>query len=199
MGLTIIILTVLFAFLCGSIPMGYLLVKKYCRIDIRTQGSGNIGSTNVKRVAGSKISILTQALDVTKGLVPVAISMLLALVYKLPIEKSTFNAIVAIAAIIGHNYTPFLSFNGGKGVNTTLGAFILIAPIPTISAIAMHFILKLFTPIVSIRSIALGFTLPIASILMGLNPAITYSAIIAAIIMIIRHKDNLIRLYQGKE
>lgn len=199
MGLIIIILTVLFAFLCGSIPMGYLLVKKYCGIDIRTQGSGNIGSTNVKRVAGSKISILTQALDVTKGLIPVAISMLLALVYKLPIEKNTFNAVVAIAAIIGHNYTPFLGFNGGKGVNTTLGAFILIAPIPTISAIAMHFILKLFTPIVSIRSIALGLTLPIASILTGLNPSIIYSAIIAAIIMIIRHKDNLIRLYQGKE
>ena len=199
MGLTIIILTALFAFLCGSIPMGYLLVKKYCRIDIRTQGSGNIGSTNVKRVAGSKISILTQALDVTKGLVPVAISMMLALVYKLPIEKNTFNAVVAIAAIIGHNYTPFLGFNGGKGVNTTLGAFILIAPVPTISAIAMHFILKLFTPIVSIRSIALGLTLPIASILTGLNHAIIYSAIIAAIIMIIRHKDNLIRLYQGKE
>jgi len=199
MELTIILLTVFFAFICGSIPAGYLLVKKYCGIDIRTKGSGNIGSTNVKRVAGSKISAITQALDITKGMIPVAFSMALAAAYKLPIEKNTFLAIVAIAAIIGHNYTPFLEFNGGKGVNTTVGAFILIAPVPTISAIAMHYLLKIFTPIVSVRSIALGLTLPIASIIIGDNPVIIYSEIVAAIIMIIRHKDNLIRLFQGKE
>lgn len=199
MKLTIIILTVLFAFLCGSIPVGYLLVKKHCGIDIRKKGSGNIGSTNVKRVAGPRISALTQVLDITKGIVPVAVSMCLAAAYKLPLEKNTFYAIVALAAIIGHNYTPFLGFNGGKGVNTTLGAFALIAPIPTFLAVGMYFLLRIFTPIVSIRSISLGLTLPIASALIGLNPAITYSAIAAAIIMLIRHKNNLIRLFQGKE
>jgi len=199
MSLIIVISTVFFSFLCGAIPTGYLLVKKYCGIDIRTKGSGNIGSTNVKRVAGSKISVLTQGFDIVKGLVPVAFAIYIASIIKLPIEKNTFFSIVAIAAVIGHNYTPFLGFNGGKGVNTTMGAFILIAPIPTILGIVMHFFLRIFTPIVSIRSVALGLTIPVVCIIMNLNKSIVLSAVAAAIIMIIRHKDNLIRLIQGKE
>lgn len=199
MDLIIVILTVLFSFLCGAIPTGYLLVQKYCGIDIRTKGSGNIGSTNVKRVAGSKVSAICQGVDIAKGLVPVTFAIYLAGTIKLPIEKNTFFSIAAIAAVIGHNYTPFLGFNGGKGVNTTLGAFILIAPIPTIFGVVMHYFLRIFTDIVSIRSIALGLTIPIACTIMHFPKSIILSATVAAIIMIFRHKDNLIRLIQGTE
>jgi len=199
MNSIIVIFTILFSFLFGAIPTGYLLVKKYCGIDIRTKGSGNIGSTNVKRVAGSKISAITQGFDIAKGFVPVAFAIYIASIIKLPIEKNTFFSMVAIAAVIGHNYTPFLGFNGGKGVNTTMGAFILIAPIPTILGIVMHFFLRIFTPIVSIRSVALGLTIPIACTIMNFPKSIVVSAIASAIIMIIRHKENLIRLIQGKE
>lgn len=195
----IIIITAIISFLCGSIPTGYLLTKKLYGVDIRTIGSGNIGSTNVKRLAGAKVSLITQIIDVLKGLIPIALGIYLANNIQLPIPTSTFLSIIAIAAILGHDYTPFLDFKGGKGVNTTLGAFILIAPIPILIGIAVHLLLRLFTRIVSIRSIALGITLPIISALVKLHVSIIISTAIACIILIIKHKDNLVRIVKGTE
>ena len=195
----IIIITILVSFLCGSIPSGYLLTKKFCEIDIRTKGSGNIGSTNVKRIAGTKISILTQIIDILKGVIPVALGMYLAKNMELPVSSDTYIAIIAIAVILGHNYTPFLKFKGGKGVNTTLGAYILIAPIPTLTGVAVYFILRFFTKIVSIRSISIGVTIPIMCIIMKLPIAIIVSTTIACVLMVVRHKDNLIRIINKEE
>lgn len=195
----IIIITIIISFLCGSIPTGYLISKKLRGIDIRTKGSGNIGSTNVRRIVGTKLSIITQIIDVLKGIVPVILGIYLAKTIKLPISTNTYISIIAIAVILGHDYTPFLVFKGGKGVNTTIGAFILIAPVPTLIGIAVHFILRLFTSIVSIRSIAIGVTIPIACIIMKLPIPIVVSTIIACILMIFRHKDNLIRILHNEE
>lgn len=83
----IIIITIVVSFLCGSIPTGYLLTKKFCEIDIRTKGSGNIGSTNVKRIAGTKISLITQVIDILKGIIPVILGMYLAKNIELPTTK----------------------------------------------------------------------------------------------------------------
>lgn len=195
----IIIITIIIAFLCGSIPTGYLITKKLCGIDIRTKGSGNIGSTNVKRIVGAKLSIITQIIDVLKGVVPVILGIYLSKTIELPVSPNTYISIIAIAVVLGHDYTPFLEFKGGKGVNTTVGAFILIAPVPTLVGIAVHFILRLFTSIVSIRSIAIGVTIPIACIVMKLPVSIVFSTIIACILMIFRHKDNLVRILHNEE
>lgn len=195
----IIIITILVSFLCGSIPTGYLLTKRFCEIDIRTKGSGNIGSTNVKRIAGTKISIITQIIDILKGVIPVALGIYLANTIELPVSENTYVSIIAIAVILGHNYTPFLKFKGGKGVNTTLGAFILIAPIPTLTGVVVYFILRFFTRIVSIRSISIGVTIPIMCIIMKLPIAIIFSATIACVLMVVRHKDNLIRIVNKEE
>ncbi|MVX66985.1 glycerol-3-phosphate acyltransferase [Clostridium chromiireducens] len=196
----IIIITILVSFLCGSIPSGYLLTKKFCEIDIRTKGSGNIGSTNVKRIAGTKISIITQIIDILKAVIPVALGMYLAkTTVELPVSANTYNSIIAIAVILGHNYTPFLKFKGGKGVNTTLGAYILMAPIPTLTGVAVYFILRFFTKIVSIRSISIGVTIPIMCIIMKLPIAIIVSTSIACVLMVVRHKDNLIRIIHKEE
>lgn len=195
----IIILTFVISFLCGSIPTGYLIIKKLYGIDIRTIGSGNIGSTNVKRIAGIKTSILTQIIDILKGIIPVVLGMYLGKNINLPVSFDTYVSIIAIAVILGHDYTPFLQFNGGKGVNTTLGAFIIIAPIPTLTGVAVHFILRLFTSIVSIKSIAIGITIPLTCIIFKLPVPIIVSAIIACILMVVRHKDNLIRVINNQE
>nr|WP_312291771.1 glycerol-3-phosphate 1-O-acyltransferase PlsY [Clostridium chromiireducens] len=195
----IIIITILVSFLCGSIPTGYLLTKRFCEIDIRTKGSGNIGSTNVKRIAGTKISIITQIIDILKGVIPVALGIYLAKTIELPVSENTYVSIIAIAVILGHNYTPFLKFKGGKGVNTTLGAFILIAPIPTLTGVVVYFILRFFTRIVSIRSISIGVTIPIMCIIMKLPIAIILSTTIACVLMVVRHKDNLIRIVNKEE
>lgn len=195
----IIIITVLISFLCGSIPTGYLITKKLCGIDIRTKGSGNIGSTNVKRIVGTKISMITQIIDILKGMIPVILGIYLAKTIKLPVTTDMYVSIIAIAAILGHDFTPFLSFKGGKGVNTTVGAFVLIAPIPTLVGVAVHFGLRLVTSIVSIRSIAIGITMPIICIIMKLPASIIISTAIACILMVFRHKDNLIRLIHKEE
>lgn len=195
----IIIMTIIISFLCGSIPTGYLVTKKLCGIDIRTKGSGNIGSTNVKRIAGTAISIITQTIDVLKGLIPVALGLYVVRSIKMPIETDVYLCIIAIAAILGHDYTPFLKFKGGKGVNTTLGAFFLIAPIPTLTGVAVHFILRLFTNIVSVRSMALGITIPIMCCVLKMPISVIVSTLIACALMVFRHEDNLIRIIQGIE
>ena len=195
----IIIITIILSFLCGSIPTGYLLTKKFCEIDIRTIGSGNIGSTNVKRIAGTKISIITQIIDILKGILPVILGIYLAKTIKLPVSTNTYISIIAIAVVLGHDYTPFLKFNGGKGVNTTLGAFILVAPIPTLTGVAVHLLLRLFTNIVSIRSIALGVTIPIMCIIMKTPISVVISATIVCLLMVVRHKDNLLRIMRKEE
>lgn len=195
----IIIITIIVSFLCGSIPTGYLLKKKFCEVDIRTKGSGNIGSTNVKRIAGAKISFITQIIDILKAIIPVALGLYLANTIKLPVPKNVYISIIAIAVILGHDYTPFLKFKGGKGVNTTVGAFILIAPIPTLIGVAVHFILRLFTSIVSIRSLAICFTIPIMCIIIKSPISIVVSSIIACILMLVRHKDNLTRIIHNEE
>lgn len=195
----IIILTIVISFLCGSIPTGYLIIKILYGIDIRTKGSGNIGSTNVKRVAGTKISIITQTLDILKGIIPVGLGMYLWKTLELPVSMDTYISIIAISVVLGHDYTPFLKFNGGKGVNTTLGAFFLVAPIPTLSGVAAHFIMRLFTSIVSLRSIVLGITIPIMCIIMQLSIPIIVSTTLACILLVLRHKDNLIRVMHNKE
>lgn len=195
----IITITIIISFLCGSIPTGYLITKKFCGIDIRTKGSGNIGSTNVKRIAGTKISIITQIIDILKGMIPVAIGIYLARTIKLPMSTNTYISIIAIAVVLGHDYTPFLSFKGGKGVNTTLGAFFLFVPIPILAGVAVHFILRLFTSIVSVRSIATGLTIPIVCIIMKLPISLVVSTTIACALMVIRHKDNLVRVIHNQE
>lgn len=191
----IIIVSFLVAFLCGSIPTGYLIIKRIYGIDIRTKGSGNIGSTNVKRIAGTKISLITQVIDILKGLLPVLISILIWTKFNLSINKEVYISVVALASILGHDFTPFLSFNGGKGVNTTLGAFVLIAPIPVMTGAIFHIVLKKVTDIVAIRSIILGVIIPLTCVIMILPLPIIVTTTISGIILIYRHKGNIKQLF----
>ncbi|MDP4143375.1 MAG: glycerol-3-phosphate 1-O-acyltransferase PlsY [Bacillota bacterium] len=190
----IIVISILISFLCGSIPTGYLIAKNFYGTDIRTKGSGNIGSTNMKRIIGLKAAIITQIIDIVKGIIPVAAGMYLISVVKLPVSDNVYLSILAIAAILGHNFTPFLSFNGGKGVNTTAGAFVLIAPIPTVTAVAMHYILKPLIKVVAIRSILGGLILVIMCTLMGYSSQIIIAAIAACMLIVLRHIGNLSKL-----
>jgi glycerol-3-phosphate acyltransferase PlsY len=202
MGYLILTLTILGSFLCGSIPFGYICVKIACGIDIRKEGSGNIGSTNVRRVAGKKISILVQVLDIVKGIFPVLAAICIAnfaASLTVPVSKDLYLSLTAVAAILGHDYTPFLKFNGGKGVNTTLGAFVLIAPVPVFSGVAAYTLLKVLTPIVSIRSLVLGLVIPAVCILTNKPLPITLAAVFASALLIYRHKSNISRLLKGQE
>lgn len=191
------IITSIFSFFCGSIPSGYIIVKKFYGIDIRTKGSGNIGSTNVRRVVGNKAAIATQAMDVIKGFVPVAVAMVLGKIFNLLDFYNTYLSVTAIAAILGHDFSPFLKFNGGKGINTTLGAFVLIAPIPTLASVVIHIGLKFCISIVAIRSIILGIVIPVICIIMQYPTPVVVSAIAAGVLIVFRHKGNIREIING--
>jgi acyl phosphate:glycerol-3-phosphate acyltransferase len=199
MVLPIIICLFPCAFFCGAIPTGYILMKAVKHQDIRKIGSGNIGSTNVERAAGAGLALMTQCIDIAKGLFPVAIALALSRHVDFGSGKAIIFSAVALAAIAGHDFSPFLGFHGGKGVNTTIGAFLLIAPIAVIVSIGIFYLLRFITPIVSIRSLALGVTLAIMTRVCGLNPAVVYASWIAALLIIFRHIDNIQRLLKGTE
>jgi len=195
MTLELKIIFIVLTYLLGSIPFGYLLIKFSTGKNILKHGSGNIGSTNVRRVAGKKMSFITQLLDMLKGLIPVA----LFLIFGKSLANSNFIFMLALAAIIGHDFSLFLKFKGGKGVNTTLGAFVLIAPFSVFISVAIYFIVKWRFKYVSMGSIALAITMPIVElILQGITPLFFY-LVFSSVLIILRHQKNIIRLFNGTE
>lgn len=181
----------LIAFFAGSIPSGYIIAKKFYGIDITHEGSGNIGSTNMNRIIGRKASVMTQILDIAKGLIPVFISYLICMNWDNESNRYIYLTSVALTTVIGHDYTPLLRFNGGKGVNTTIGAFFLMTPIATLSGVAVYFLLKPAISIVFIRSLALGLTMLILSWLFGINNIVLIGLCVANVLLFVRHIPNI--------
>ncbi len=192
-------LLIVFSYLMGSIPSGYILVKKKLNKDVREYGSGNIGSTNVKRVAGEKLSKITAISDMLKAIIPVLLTRILIWSDILKTDASLSLSLVAIAAILGHNYTIFLKFKGGKGVATSAAAFMIVVPIPFLITAVIFFGLKLVTKIVSIRSLAAGITLFLSTLLLGYNKYYVYATLFACLLVFWRHKSNIARLIKGEE
>lgn len=189
--INIIVLSFLIAFFSGSIPCGYIIAKKFYGVNIRQEGSGNIGSTNMNRIIGRKASVITQICDITKGLVPVFISILISMNWENESQRYIYLSLIALTTIIGHDYTPFLGFNGGKGVNTTMGAFFFMSPIATLSGVAVYFLLKPVTEIVFIRSLALGVTMLGLSWILGINYIVLIGLAAANVLLVIRHIPNI--------
>jgi len=198
MNLWVILVFALLAYLSGSIPFGYLLVKGKTGKNIMQSGSGNIGSTNVRRVAGKKISAFTQLLDMAKGLIPVGAYLLLFNKGFLNLQYDFVYAI-ALATILGHNYSIFLKFKGGKGVNTTLGASVLFAPIPVFTSVAVYFISKSILKYVSASSLALAIALPVTALIISGIDMLFYYLLVCSILILFQHRSNIIRLSHGKE
>jgi acyl phosphate:glycerol-3-phosphate acyltransferase len=199
MNFPIVLCLLIFSFFCGAIPTGYLLVKFLKHQDIRTIGSGNIGSTNVGRAAGKGASLITQIIDIIKGVIPVAVTLILSRHFDFGAAKMAVIAAIALASILGHDFSPFLKFRGGKGVNTTIGAFLLLSPISVLAGIGIYYALRLITSIVSIRSLALGFAIAVMAWILRLPSAIIFAAWTAALLIVLRHADNIRRLRQNNE
>ena len=179
------------AYLIGSIPTGLLLGKAY-GIDVRREGSGNIGATNLYRTVGRKVGIITLIGDCLKGLLPV----LLVKASSLPPE---FAAWVGLAAFCGHVFPVFLKFKGGKGVATALGVFLALAPLAVAIAIALFAVLMFLCRYVSLGSISAAAAMPLAVYLLGESRTVTVVTLVIAAIVIIRHHENIKRLLSGTE
>lgn len=188
---------VLLSYLLGSIPFGYLITRFTTGKNILKLGSGNVGSTNVGRVAGKKMAIFTQLLDMTKGILSVA-------VYLFFVDDRTGDSDfyiywLALAAIIGHDFSVFLKFKGGKGVNTTLGASVLIAPVSVFVSVAIYFIVKWQFKYVSLGSLLLGVSLPLTELIFHGLTSTFYFLLVCMILIILMHRTNIIRLVNKQE
>ena len=179
------------AYLIGSIPTGLLLGKAY-GIDVRKEGSGNIGATNLYRTVGRKVGIITLIGDCLKGLLPV-------LVVKASSFPPELAAWVGLAAFCGHVFSLFLKFKGGKGVATALGVFLALAPLAVAIAIGLFAVLMFVWRYVSLGSISAAAAMPLAVYLLGGSPTITIVTLVIALIVIVRHRENIGRLLSGTE
>jgi len=191
-----IALLLLGSYLFGSIPFGLWIALKWKGVDIRTVGSGNIGSTNVSRVCGPTAGVIVLLLDALKGLLPPLIGRY---VLHLP-SQSPWLIFAAALAIIGHNYSVFLGFKGGKGIATSAGALYGIAWQVGLGACSLFGLLFLAFRYVSLGSIAAALSLP--PLMWIFYPGDYYRlgfAIVACVMAVYKHRANIQRLREGTE
>jgi glycerol-3-phosphate acyltransferase PlsY len=186
-----ILLVIVLAYLCGSIPTGVIIARRL-GIDVRKVGSGNIGATNVARSVGKKAGLLTLLGDAAKGLLPVLAVRALNL-------GETPLTCAAVAALLGHLFSPFLNFSGGKGVATGLGVFLGLAPQAILLALLLFVLTFAVSRIVSLASLVATGATPILLFILSYPPGHVFAGIIIAGFVIIRHQENISRLLKGQE
>ncbi|MDO9391510.1 MAG: glycerol-3-phosphate 1-O-acyltransferase PlsY [bacterium] len=197
------ILFIIGAYLTGGIPFGYLAGKILKGIDIREHGSKNVGATNVLRVIGKGPGIAVYLLDAVKGLLPVLLAQ--TLWPAATPQQQWFHIAAALAASLGHVFTPYLKFKGGKGVATASGAMLGLAPLPLLAALLVFALVFGTTRYVSLGSICASIVFPIGVavqlILKGEDPFAPMLAVgwFVVLLILVTHKANIVRLMHGKE
>ena len=198
------------AYLLGSVPFGYL-IGRFNGLDIRKQGSGNIGATNVSRVVGKPWGVFCFVLDFLKGLLPVVASLVWT--QRVTVSDGTtylLPVLVGAAAVIGHIWPVFLSFKGGKGMATMIGVSLALAPLPVLIGVAGWLVVFKIGRIVSLASIVAAILMPLSGLalfLCGIRPASLASLnepvlvlmAVLAVIVVAKHRSNIVRLLQGTE
>jgi len=186
-------------YLIGSIPTGYLMGRTR-GLDIRQHGSGNIGATNVGRVLGRNWGFVAFACDFLKGFLPLFLVRVLAFPGDIRWTTSLLLVLCGLAAILGHNYTPWLGFKGGKGVATTAGVLGALMPLVLAVALSLWIILVAITRIVSVGSLAAAISLPVAAVFFYRDQWIYCGlALFAGVLAVFRHRSNIQRLLAGTE
>jgi len=186
------ILLLIFAYFLGAVPTGVILTRAFSNVDPRTQGSKNIGATNIYRTAGKKLGIITLLGDILKGLIPVIIA-------RGSLDSHFWIGAVALAAFLGHLYPIYLKFKGGKGIATGLGVFLALAPLEALLSFLVFAAVVYKWRYISLGSLAATAAFP--AFLALLNPHsiyIPFATLIGALIFY-RHRENIERLLAGKE
>lgn len=198
----ILLCMVLFTYAFGGIPVGYLLAKSVKGIDIRHFGSKNIGATNVGRVLGWRYGFLALVLDALKGAIPV----LFVPFWESPFSLTSTQILIGSIAILGHTFTPYLRFKGGKGVATALGVYLTLVPLVTISAVLIFILVYKISGFVSLGSILASLSMPLWYWLGSYFVAeynyspLVLSVLVATFFLIaFLHRENIKRLALGQE
>ena len=190
------ILIIIIAYLLGNISTSYIIAKKMIGVDIRTQGSGNAGSTNVLRTLGKKAGAMTFAGDFLKGFVAVLIAELIAKISGTDIAIAGYLGVIGVVS--GHTWPAFLGFRGGKGVATSLGSMIAVNPIMALSCFGIFLIIVAITKYVSLGAIVGISCSPIMMIVFKNNKGLI-ATLFLTISVIYTHRENIKRLLNGTE
>jgi acyl phosphate:glycerol-3-phosphate acyltransferase len=197
-----IIAVVVAAYLLGAIPFGLLVARMYGIKDIRALGSGNIGATNVWRLAGARAAAWVFLLDIGKGLLAVVLARL---IHQNTMNRELLLVISGVAAVLGHVFPVYLGFRGGKGVNTGLGVMLSLLPLETLACVAVFIIVLAVTKFVSVGSIiaAVELAATVAVERFWLNPMIPIVfvplTVFLALFIVVTHRQNIKRLAAGTE
>ena len=191
-------ISLVLTYIIGSIPFAYIYGKIFRKIDIREHGSGNVGATNVLRILGTKAGIIVLLLDILKGFIPVFI---ITIIYP---QTQWQPVLIGIFAILGHTFTIFLKFRGGRGVATSAGVFLALSPYTITAAILIFILVVVITKYVSLGSMFAAIFLVITHTIFFLlcessNPYIFYFTLLLSFFIIYKHKPNIKRLINGTE
>lgn len=195
----VFIFSCLIAYLIGSIPTGFLMTKIFVGADIRNAGSKNVGATNVYRVAGKLPGFLTLIIDIIKGIIVVTLVADFFYTYLPDVDYIFYRTLLGLIAILGHIYSVFLKFKGGKGVATTIGVTAAIAPLVLLTSLAVWLIVFILTSYVSLGSLVFGMALPISALLFNQPFYVVIFCVILCMINTYKHKDNIKRLLKREE
>lgn len=179
------------AYLLGAIPTGLLLGKLY-GIDVRSEGSGNIGATNLYRTLGRKVGIITLLGDCLKGFLPVLLAWQMGL-------SEPLQAWVGLAAFCGHVFSVFLLFKGGKGVATALGVYLALAPLAVLGALLVFILLVAVWRYISLGSIVAAAVMPLIIFFRPHSNELLIATVLISVIVIAKHHANINRLVAGTE
>jgi len=186
------LVAVIVAYLIGSIPFGYLIVRGKIGADIRETGSGGTGATNVSRRAGKAAGVVTLVLDALKGSAAVFLAARLT-------HSDWLVAAAAIAVLIGHIFPVWLGFRGGKGVATGAGVFLVLAPVALLCAGVVFLALVVLTRYVSLGSMIAAAMIPVFVWLQSDSRPLLVAAVVGALLIVFAHRGNIERLVQGTE
>ncbi len=195
----LISISIISAYLLGSIPTSYIFGKLVKGIDIRQHGSGNVGASNALRILGLKYGIAVLIFDIGKGIAAVLIAQTI-----LGIGSDLFLVIVGLAAILGHVFTIFLGFKGGKGVATSAGVFICLTPIPVVITLVVFIIVVWISKYISLGSMLAALTLFLCELIINIRTSfselekLVFIAVVSLFIFI-KHIPNIRRLIKGNE
>lgn len=184
---------VLAGYLSGSVPFGVLLTRYFLGVDVRNQGSGNIGATNVARVAGKKLGVVVLVLDALKGALPVLAARVVR-----P-EAHWLHVAVALAAVLGHVFPLWLRLKGGKGVATALGVALVVSPWAALAGASVYLLIFVFTRVSSLGSLFGGAAALGAALLTVAAPAYLWLLGGLFVLMLVTHRTNIRRLLGRSE
>ena len=196
-----IYLLIVISYLIGSIPTGVIL-SKATGVDIRRSGSGNIGATNVTRLLGKKLGFLTLVGDVLKAVVPMLSVHWYLVTFRHDISPMDLDLVVSIcggAAFLGHMYSIYLNFRGGKGVATALGVFIVLEPLAALISLLLFIAVVYISGYVAVGSLLVSALMTLWIWLLNGSPHHVYLAFFIGVLIWIKHSDNIRRLFEGTE